>query len=54
MRVIFHSVGIGIILYVSYRTLESFASEIQGRYYYEIDGTCFERYSSSVCLRNIT
>ncbi|KAF1798130.1 Di-sulfide bridge nucleocytoplasmic transport domain-containing protein [Mucor lusitanicus] len=37
VRVILHSVGIGIILFVLYRILESFTDEIQARYHYEMD-----------------
>lgn len=34
VRVVLHSVGISVILYVMYRTLESFTNEIQARYNY--------------------
>ncbi|KAL9550027.1 hypothetical protein MBANPS3_004920 [Mucor bainieri] len=38
VKVILHSVGIGVILYVLYHTLTSFTNEIQARYLYEMKG----------------
>lgn len=52
VRVILHSVGIGIILFVLYRILESFTDEIQARYHYEMDGKIMTDGIDEVCLHN--
>ncbi|KAK4509286.1 uncharacterized protein ATC70_007636 [Mucor velutinosus] len=49
VRVILHFVGIAIILYVLYRTLESFTVEIQARYHYEMDELAEK---ARICHRN--
>lgn len=50
IRVVFHSIGISILLYVLFRILQSFTSEIQARYYFEIDGMIFTKESNEYLL----